>query len=288
MKYLTTYYNPLGYNSRRVNFWKFINALPRSILTNLTVIEGVQSNSWWGSELFPALENSYISHIIEYSDKIEWQKEKLLNIGIKSCNSEYVTCLDCDLCVSDVNEFSKNIEEYIEARRHNVNFIQPFKYIIFMNKSENIDDYNNIEILPNSFEEGCKLPSFCYSYLNNSYIKCHYGSIFTIKTNIVKDIGLFEGGIFGTGDDLMCAAITDRWSTLVSYYGEAYKKWAQEFHRRVNGQIGYVPHTIYHMYHGKHSNRGYYNVELIKKMSPNKEYSAEELKTFLVNRQEDE
>ena len=87
---VTTYFNPCGYKTRRLNYERFISSLTKQGVRCLTV------ECAFGADKFELPSSSTVMHV--RSESVLWQKERLLNIGAASLPREcrYVAWIDAD------------------------------------------------------------------------------------------------------------------------------------------------------------------------------------------------
>jgi hypothetical protein len=90
---LTTYYNPAGYNRRRMNFKAFRRLLQQPLLVVELTRDGRRELSDDDGEIVIHLTGE---------DRL-WQKERLLNLGVAALprHVEFVAWIDCDLVFLD-------------------------------------------------------------------------------------------------------------------------------------------------------------------------------------------
>jgi len=90
---LTTYYNPVGYNRRRMNF----KAFRRLLQAPLLVVELARD----GRHELSDDDGEIVIHLTG-EDRL-WQKERLLNLGLAALprHTEFAAWVDCDLVFPD-------------------------------------------------------------------------------------------------------------------------------------------------------------------------------------------
>jgi hypothetical protein len=89
------------------------------------------------------------------------------------------------------------------------------------------------------------------------------GLAWAARRDMIAQHGFYDACIMGSGDQaLVCAALGlfDHYSRYRSF-GEAqtrhYLSWAEPFRNAVRGEIGWIPGTIYHLWHGDLKDRRY-------------------------------
>ncbi len=110
---------------------------------------------------------------------------------------------------------------------------------------------------------------FVYAYINGKMQKkkgygayAHPGYAWAMNRSVYDRIGLYTMGILGSGDNAMAYAFINRvLESAPSDISDGYKKSLLEYQDRcerwVRRDIGYIPCTIMHYYHGKKKNRFY-------------------------------
>lgn len=86
---VTSYYNPAGYKTRRLNYHRFRNQLNLPLVTAEMSFDGQSDLTASDAEILLTLEEG----------DILWQKERLLNLAIKAlpAHCEAVAWIDCDV-----------------------------------------------------------------------------------------------------------------------------------------------------------------------------------------------
>ena len=244
--------NPLQYNSR-YNLYK--------IFAEDIVRKGAQL---WALEMQTGARPHVITtkenkrHIQLWSSALPgilWQKENLINVGISHITSRnpdwrYIAWIDADIKVE-----AGHLEKVVQALQH-WDVVQAWSHAIDLGPN---GETINIQ------------KSFMYCYWNNIVIPSaneysvgsHPGYFWAIRREALNKVGrLIDWGILGSSDRHMACAFVGK--VEHSVHGDmhpTYHKWLKiwqdraELHLRRN--VGYVPGTIRHMWHGKKANRGY-------------------------------
>lgn len=259
MAFVCCYFNPCNYKSKFTNYLKFKKRLVEQGHTLLTV-ESFNKESKY------RLTNHTENLISIYSDSIFWQKENLLNIGMKSLvrdGFEYITWLDIDIeFVSEnwyeklVNDSSKNDvtqifgtvlrQESFKSKERKLR--SSVFYLKQIKKNKNILE----QLLLRNGEPG-------YGY-------CYHKNILNYE--------IFDKAILGTGDFLNLIGMNysnnfrqiiskDRFfKNLSKDFIDEYCKWSKEISSKVIN-IGYADITLKVSYHGDLEDRMYVSRESI-------------------------
>jgi hypothetical protein len=179
-----------------------------------------------------------------------WHKENMINIGIQRLPHDwkYVAWLDSDILFTVPNW----AEEIVHQLQH-YDFVQVF--------SEAIDLGPNYEVVQ-------KHHGYVYSWRQNrvytsAYSNWHSGYGWAARREAVDAIGgLIEIGILGAADRHMAAALVGKMDESLppdapTKYREEIELWQARALAHVNYNVGYLPGTILHYWHGKKADRGY-------------------------------
>lgn len=257
------YFNPCNYLSRFLNYIKFIDYFKQHGIPILTV-ESYDKNSKYRI-------NDHVGNVISVKSKsIYWQKEALLNIGIKfllKTKCKYIMWVDADIKFTSDNWYEKilNSTKFYEVT-------QIFKTA----HQQNFSNGNTISKLSASFSIN---NNGVYADELNNLLKRNgepgYG--YCYHRDFFKDNFLFDKAILGTGDFLNLIGIyyndtfkdtiqNDRFfKNTTNDFIETYCNWAEHF-SKPNINVGYVDEDIVVMNHGSLKNRQYTSrEEIIKK-----------------------
>src|SRR3989344_4405794 len=249
---VTSYYNPVGYKTRRMNYEIFMHLLRRSGIPMLTV------ECAFGDQPFDLPESTDVVQI--RSSSLLWQKERLLNLAISwlppSC--KYVAWLDCDL--------------------------------IFLNRNWAQETVTRLEQAPivQAFETCNRLPQSCTETLAEKDLSTSFASIvcrdhsvlrtgryedhghpgygWAARREILDRHGLYEYAVAGSADHIMAhAAVGDLGSACIERTMckqlapmQCFQEWAKPFDQSVQGGLGIVAGEILHLWHGSLADRKYY------------------------------
>lgn len=193
---------------------------------------------------------------------VVWHKENLINIGIqhiiKECpDARYIAWIDAD------TRFEPGmISEAAHALQH-WDFIQLWSHAI--------------DLGPKNETVGKIQQSFMYCWWNkiqvdspNGYTQGgHSGYAWAARRDALNKVGvslsggpLIDFAALGSGDRHMACGLVGKMEW--SYHGGThpnYKKWLHRWQdtaeRNIKRNVGYIPQTIRHGWHGRKSSRGY-------------------------------
>lgn len=248
---ITSFFNSQNYATKRANYNEFIDSLERSGI-NYLVIECA-----FGDQPFTLPSSHRVLHVRAQS--ILWQKERLLNIATShlpvSCTK--VAWVDCDVLFE--NElWAVETSQFLECQT----IVQPFNFAIRLPRG--VSYYQG---------EGERWESFAAVYqrrprelpVGNFLDHGHTGFAWAIRRDIITRHGLYDACISGSSDHLMAHAFTgDFQSACISqmlgeniFTRKHFLAWADAVYLDVAGEIGCIPGSLLHLWHGDTVNRQY-------------------------------
>ena len=240
------YFNYCKYESRTKLFLDFIKRVGRRPLLKLVVIEATPKGQPFD---LPDFSSDLVClHLkVELTDRI-WIKENLINLAIRNLPEPwtYVAWVDADLTFTNESW----VQDTIQALKK-VDVVQMFDSAVNLGP--------NGETLKT--ERG-----FVYQYLNspipyhakNKYGVWHPGYAWACHRRAYEKMGgLFDVGILGSGDRHMALAWIGKGE--LSYPNNIHLDYMvslKTFQDKCQGiQLGYVPGTILHHFHGSLKDR---------------------------------
>ncbi len=274
---ITSYYNPIQYATKLRNFRVFQEHLKVPLIVVEFSREGV----------FELDETLCDIHIKLCDGDVLWQKEALLNVGIKHVPAEedYVTLVDADVLFTNLNWV-----EQTEMALQDSLIVQPFSQVRDLDKttSENRDQIRQSIVRPfehetldiENSELGGHRNSFAKSYIEGQLNNGFFDSLgqrqntaiapgFSIagKKKFFEKFPLFDEAIIGGGDSLFWDALAGEAINMAQQrglrgnYRERYLSWASRIHKAVGKSINYVEGNLLHLWHEELESRGYYSRE---------------------------
>lgn len=183
-----------------------------------------------------------------------WHKENMINVAISRLPEdwEYVAWIDCDI------EFVRQdwIEEIVHQLQH-YQVIQLFQTAIDLGPSGEAFKIHNGFVW--SWQTGQPNP-----YKNKgAYALWHPGFAWAARREAIDHLGgLLDIGILGASDHHMAhALIGEVMFGAPAKISKGYKRhlleWQDRATKHIRGDIGYMPGTIHHHWHGKKKDRKY-------------------------------
>jgi hypothetical protein len=248
---VTSYYNPMGYESRRTNYDIFIGLLRESGINVLTV------ECAFGDQPFDLPESIDVVRV--HSKSLLWQKERILNLALPwlppSC--KYVAWLDCDLVFTNPN-WARDTVRLLDE----VPIVQVFETCNRLAKNH-VQDVGDDK----------RKQSFALMVANDpSVLKTgrfgahgHTGYGWAARREVLERHGLYEYAIAGGADHYMSHAIMGDhdsvciWRSMCGLANQLrhFQDWAEPFFETVQGHVRAVPGEVLHLWHGDLANRRY-------------------------------
>jgi hypothetical protein len=241
--------NPIRYTSRYALFRKFEQFMLREPLVQFHVVEQA-----FGRRPFEVTDSSSANHLqLRTYDEL-WHKENMVNLGVQRLPADwkYVAWIDADI------EFQRKdwVTETLQQLQHFM-IVQMFQTAVDLGSTGETMGVHN---------------GFAWSYLSGkprpkkqasgySYPHWHPGYAWAMRREAWEALGgLYDVSILGSGDHLMAWSLIGE-NMLPDSMSDGYKKsladWQGRAVRLINHDIGFVPGTIVHFYHGHKSNRKY-------------------------------
>jgi hypothetical protein len=242
--------NQVRYQSRYELFHKFREHVEKEPLAELYVVE-----VGFGRRPFEVTEACNPRHLqLRTYDEI-WTKENALNLLAQRLppDARYIAIVDGDI------EFQRKdwVTETMQQLQHHM-VVQMWQNAV------DLGPYG--EVIGNH-------QGFAWSYLAGkprpqknpkngySYPHWHPGYAWAFRKEAWDALGgLYDVSVLGSGDHLMAWALLGE-NMLPNTMSEGYTKsladWMGRAERLMNRDIGYVPGTILHFYHGTKANRRY-------------------------------
>lgn len=247
---ITSYYNPVGYKRRLSNY--------RIFRANLKVPLVTVELSFDGRFELTRDDADILIHLS--GGALLWQKERLLNVAIKSVPQDVRTIvwLDCDV----VFERSDWMDE-ADQKLRKAKIVQLYSDLIDLGP-EGLKPSGKLRELPPS---GHGIVSLGLKRQNaptdNDARASLPGLAWAARRDVLEQHGFYDAMIIGSGDTSMFHAMHGQFAHEVERRlfnknrEKHYLMWARSFHETVAGNVDCVAGRIYHLYHGKFIHRKY-------------------------------
>jgi len=197
---------------------------------------------------------------------IMWQKERLLNIGLRhlppSCRN--VAWLDCDLIFED-DTWMMRASQALET----------FAIVHLFDERHDLDPDAETEPRPKPHAEPTAFSSI-YKLVTGQAapdqfsrmgvvgaLRSTNGLAWAGRRDVLDRHGLYDACIVGAGDKATtCAALGRLDDAIVAHRMNPrrtahFRSWAGPFSEMVQGAVGYIPGRIFHLWHGDLKHRQY-------------------------------
>jgi hypothetical protein len=247
---VTSYFNPMGYKRRLRNYRVFRESLGIPLVAMELSFNGN----------FELAETDADVLIQMSGGAVLWQKERLLNVAIKSVPAHVSTIawLDCDV-IFDRSDWMDAAKRQLET--HNV--VQLFSDIIDLGSNDHQADVDYRDIAPCGHgivsivsESKSKWLDVAPLLEKEKSRSICMGMAWAARRKILEDHGLYDAMIVGSGDRALVGALYGQFEKIISIFQlnrarqEHYLKWANPYHQAVEDRVTYVPGRLYHLWHG--------------------------------------
>jgi len=256
---ITCYFNPVGYASRLANYKTFRKSLEIPLLTVEWSVDGRFDLSESDAEIL----------VQTSSPDLMWQKERLLNIGLRALpdSVELVAWLDCDVVFRRSDWWTAAIRELETS-----SVVQLFSRCIFPGPSERTEgdraavDVDSAESLVHVSRQP-RSEAALFAELwgrpagHSPKRRRLAGFAWAGRREFLERHGLYDACVFGAGDRaFVCAAFGEHRRAEQAWLRTAqqerhYFEWADPFATDVAGRIGLVEGDLVHLWHGMLENR---------------------------------
>ena len=250
---ITCYFNPLGYQRRRKNYGIFRQSLSVPLVTVEWSLDGHFHLGPDDAEILVQIE---CEHFL-------WQKERLLNIAMQSVPRDCanVAWLDCDVVFENPDWPERTAELLREFK-----VVEPFNLAYEVGKTGLPGD-------PGSKRD--KGYSFMYALAKgiapleilrgNMRVdgRISSGLAWAARREVAERHGFYDACVMGSGNRAIACAALGRFDDAIHYlrmnpdWTRHYMAWAQPYYGTVQGSVGYVEGSLFHLWHGELENRRY-------------------------------
>ncbi|MEO8362549.1 MAG: hypothetical protein ABI672_21155 [Vicinamibacteria bacterium] len=250
---VTCLFNPQRYVRRIANFRAFRSALNVPLLAVELSFDG-------RFELGPDDANVLIQ--LRGRD-VMWQKERLLNIGVRALPPECtsVALLDCDI-VFERTDWATAAMDALKTRPA----LQPFRNVRFLERNAAADGPLSSTLsvqrsAATADDEHLDMRACLGPQRGEARGLFTPGMAWVYRRSLLDRHGLFEGCVIGGGDTAISAASWGVFEALEERHGMTamqrryYRRWAERWHAEVQGQVGVLDGDLRHLWHGELSNR---------------------------------
>lgn len=252
--------NPVRYASRYRLFSEFKDHM-RDMGAQLLVVEQA-----FGQRPFLITERDREDHLQFRADVELWHKENMINLGIEYLcqwkpDWKYVAWIDADVTFQrrDI------MKETVQQLQH-YDFVQMWSHVADLGPQNQIVK-QDVSFMYQYHQNGMRAPATAkglkgYYGANPKGYFWHPGYAWAARRSALDKVRLFDKGILGASDHHMAMALVGRGelsvpSGLSSGYYEAVRTWERLANIHIRRNVGFVPGTITHGWHGPKTKRKY-------------------------------
>ncbi len=259
---ISCFYNPQNNPYRLIAFQKFFRSIKH---LNFRIIECLI-----GKNARPQLpDHPHITRI--YADDLIWHKETLLNIAVTALPQEfkYIFIIDADVLFTNSSWMVDGVKALQKAKA-----IQPFEFCVHLEKNKLAPSFDVASHESTANDPKKRHPlmwrSFSSNVANNlpcSQDTCydahgHVGFAWGFQRQVLEECPLFEKALIGGADHILAhaAAGQEPHECIVKSFTanlDEVLDWSKKFHAATNGELGYAPGYLFHIWHGELAARQY-------------------------------
>ena len=253
---ITCYFNPVGYKRRLENYRVFRQRLTVPLITVELSFNG-------RFELQPSDADLLVQL---HGGDVLWQKERLLNIALKSVPKDFdkIAWVDCDVVFgrSDwAEKASRELDKFL--------LVQLFQKRHDLPGHLSPEDLHSWTAPPTARSVMSKIAAGDASaedlFLANAPLerRSTAGLAWASRREVLEEHGLYDACILGTGDRvILCAALGNfdhgtRAALMNPRRADHYLAWAQPYYETIRGRVSYIPGDLFHLWHGNRNDRRY-------------------------------
>jgi hypothetical protein len=253
---MTSYYNPVRYKRRLTNYRVFRELLGIPLVTVELSFDGEFELTDRDADILIQISGGAVL----------WQKERLLNLAIKSVppNVNSIAWIDCD-AVFERSDWMEEANKQLKS----FNVVQLFSDQVDLRPEDHQTNFDYHDTPPsghgivslvseNRFRQSDVAPPSAQNRRSFAW-----GLAWAARREILEDHGLYDAMIAGGGTRALVSAIYGEFDKVIeaaqfnAAQREHYLKWALPYHQAVGKRVGYVTGRLYHLWHGDIKNRNY-------------------------------
>lgn len=248
---ITVISNPVRFQSRYRLYKEFAERMATAGVKMLTV------ECAFGDRAFQVTDKCNPNHIQVKSYEELWHKENMMNVALSRLphNWEYVAWIDADVQFVDPNWAIQTVH----ALQH---------YMVVQMWQSAIDigpDGRHVSTHNSFIWQYLQGKPYCYGHKGQYYERWHPGYAWAARREAIDHLGGFiDTAVLGAGDNHMAHALVGRLDESIGKglhpnYHKHLHIWQDRAERFVRRDVGIVPGTLIHHWHGKKKDRRYHD-----------------------------
>jgi hypothetical protein len=238
---VTCFYNPCRYLRPVKNVATFLRRM-RLDGYEVTLVEMVLDDDE------PQVEGSSLVIRGTRARNLLWQKERLLNIAIKTLpdDTDAIAWVDCDVVFADAGWGYRALRE-LETKQ----VVQPYEDAYYVDGDAAVSRVR-------------KSVGWYYQRQRGEHANmsiAHPGFAWVGRAGWMRKHGLYDLMVTGGGDTAMVHGFTNQApyavQTCCPSWSHSIYRWSEAVYAEVGGELGYVPCALSHLHHGDVANRHY-------------------------------
>jgi hypothetical protein len=202
-----------------------------------------------------------VDHIGVRATTMIWNKENLLNIGIRRVpEAEYICWCDSDIVFRRPDWASETVHAL-----QLWDVVQPWTHAYDLGPNDqHMETHTSFcSVLHDGGPLVADGPTNFWKYVGGPYVYPHSGYVWAARRGAIDRVGgLFDVGGMGSGDHHMALAMVGKADRSVpggvhESYRRHVMRWQERALTHINGRVGYVAGTIEHRFHGSKPKRNY-------------------------------
>jgi len=253
---ITAYYNPARFKTRLPNYRIFHANLATPLVTVELSFDGH----------FELTEKDADVLIQISGGAVLWQKERLLNLALKSVPRDVgsVAWIDGDVIFERTDWVDEAKKQLID-----LNVVQLLSDQVDLKPEDHRTnfDYQHTPSSGHGVVSMISQNKFAQPDASATSGRARrsfaWGLAWAARRQILEDHGLYDTMIVGGGTRALVSAMYGQFDEVIDAFQlnaarkEHYLRWAQPYHDAVGERVGYVPGRIFHLWHGDIENRNY-------------------------------
>lgn len=275
---ITPIFNPIGYKTRIKLYQQFAQYM-QSCNVKLITIE-----LEYGKIPFEVTGTTNSNHIQLRTDSVLWHKEQLINLAVQKLplDWEYIAWIDADIRFINENwvyqtiralQFHPVVQMFSQALDLSVNneVIRSHEGVGYAYQHNLLTKENTFKKMYQNYPGFQKIPKDIKYY--------HPGFAWAIRRDAFNNLGgLLDFAILGSADQHMAHAFVGQLEKTIHpkfsvNYQNKLKNFQQKCEIYIKNNLGYVPGSIVHYWHGSKKDRGYttrFNILINHQFDPDK------------------